>query len=1104
MRELVPRFLLERLAERRDRGRMEGAAVYVDLVGFTATGDALARHGPVGAEVVADIVQSAMVPIIEAVHDAGGFVAAFAGDAVLALFPGGRPLEAAGAIQEAVRAVGRRDTPYGSFAVAARVGVGGGDLRWGVLRAAEGARRTYFFGGTAAAHAVEAEGEASAGDVVVHESVGPSPVAPPSSLTEPELDALAVGFVDPASLEGLGAGEFRPVTPAFVGIPVEALDRVIADVFALQDHYGGHLDPVEIGDKGCVLRLIWGAPVRYEGDEERALGFLDELRRRHPAAYAGVTTGTAFTGFVGTPERKGFVTYGSHVNLAARLMATATAGQVLLSAELAAHGRQSFALRSAGTHTLKGFAEPVATEELVERRSARRAAGAFVGREEELAALEEFLRTASGVAVVRGPPGIGKSALVAEARRRLPGVRWIVAAADPVWRGALQPLRRVAVEAFGQSAEKDRAANERRFDATVSILRLEEHRAYLGALVDLVWPDSEYARADPQARRQGILAAVTALFRALCAQAPLVLQLDDAHWSDLETVAFLPELLDALADRPFALVATTRDASLGVPAGLDLELGELRDLRALGLSVLGEEPAPETCVWLEERTGGNPFFAQQVLLHMRECGQLVSSSTGLTVASGVDTVPPTVDAVVVARLDGMPSEVRRVVRCASVLGPRADVEELAGVLARDGAPGDRSRLVAEAAALGVWKRSDRTLEFAHALVRDAAYGTLLLATRERLHGAAAAVIEELHADRLGPHLHRLATHHAGAGASDRARECERAAADRALGLGAYHEAGEYAESGLAIADDDLGLWLALAGARMITRGQAADETKAAYDRAAALSGDAEYTREGFRALFGLRTFYLFRGDHPRSLDMAWRSLEVAERIGAPDVLAQAHLMVGNALFWVGELAAAEEHLGLLLESHDHDAHLAGFAQDPRFTAVFPAALGRWLLGDPAGAQRMARAALDEAVATEHAFSEATVLQVLGFIHCLDGDARAGHDIGGRLVSLAREHAYPVYVGIGSLQLGWAQARLGELDGLQLMLDTLARMRAAGTRVGGTLMGLLIADAHLAAGRSSVGRAAAEEALADAHARRELAFAGLLEQLVATSTRETIS
>ena len=870
----MPQFLLERLAERRDHGRMDGAAVYVDLVGFTAMGDALARHGPHGAEIVADIVQSAMIPIVDAIHGEGGFVAAFPGDAVLAVFPGGRTqraLAAAEAIRDAVRAIGRRETVYGSFAVAARVGVGAGDLRWGVLRASAGKRCTYFVGGTAPASAVEAEGTAAAGEVVVHASVGRASSAavrlcecPPEEV----LESLATGFVDPDLLANLGAGEFRPVTAAFIGIPQPELHRVIADVFALQDRHGGHLDPVEIGDKGCVLRLVWGAPVRYEGDDERALRLLDELRRRHPAARAGITLGTAFAGFVGTPERKGFITYGSHVNLAARLMAKAAPGEVLLSSTLASRVRGSFALRAVGAHGFKGFSAPVEVEALVEPRSLDRVAGGFVGRAGELAALEGFLAAGCGMAVIRGPAGIGKSALVAEARRRFGDrARWLAAGADPVSRGALQPLRHVASEVLGQP---------RRLDATVAILRLDAHRGYLRALVGL--PDPAYEQAEPRARARGTLDALIALFRALSAQRPLVLQLDDLHWSDLETLAFLPELLAALADRPFALVVTTRDAvSLG-DVTLDLPVGELAsdDLAALGETVLDEPLAPETCTWLAERTRCNPFFAQQVLLHMRECGHLAASAAGLCPTAAGEGVPPTVDAVVVARLDGLPSELRRVIRSAAVLGTRADEQELAGMLE---APADElARLVGTAADYGVWTRADGTLEFAHALVRDAVYGTLPLARRRELHALAAGVIEARHAD-LGPHLHRLANHHANAGAFDRARACERGAADRALGLGAYREAGRYAESGLAVgaaADgEERGLWLALAASRMITYGQGAPETKAAYDQAAALAGEAAETREGFRALFGLRTFYLFRGDHPRSLEMAVRSLAVA-------------------------------------------------------------------------------------------------------------------------------------------------------------------------------------------------------------------------------------
>ena len=133
-----------------------------------------------------------------------------------------------------------------------------------------------------------------------------------------------------------------------------------------------------------------------------------------------------------------------------------------------------------------------------------------------------------------------------------------------------------------------------------------------------------------------------------------------------------------------------------------------------------------------------------------------------------------------------------------------------------------------------------------------------------------------------------------------------------------------------------------------------------------------------------------------------------------------------------------------------------------------------------------------------------MLQVVGFLHCLGGRGEAALETASRLVAVAREDGFPVDVVIGSLQLGWAQARLGDVDaGLQVMHDTLARMRAGGTQVGGTLMGALIADACLAAGRVGPGVAAAEDALADGRQRRELAFVGLLERLVATPTEETV-
>ena len=283
---------------------------------------------------------------------------------------------------------------------------------------------------------------------------------------------------------------------------------------------------------------------------------------------------------------------------------------------------------------------------------------------------------------------------------------------------------------------------------------------------------------------------------------------------------------------------------------------------------------------------------------------------------------------------------------------------------------------------------------------------------------------------------------------------------------------------------ELGLWLALGGARIVTHGQASPETKDAYDRASALSRTATQTRDGFRALFGLRTYHLFAGEHDTSLTMAERSLQVAEAIGDEDLLVQAHLMVGNARFWVGDLDAAEHHLGEVFRrlSTGHDAqHFAGFAQTPRFTALFPAAMTRSLRGDAEGALTLATDGLRDARALGHRFSEAMVLQVLGFLHCRDERPQCALELGQELAALADREGFPVYAAIGALVIGWGKARLGDTAaGLELIATTVARMQATGAMVATTLIGALTADAQLAAGHADAARRTAETALADAH------------------------
>jgi hypothetical protein len=181
---------------------------------------------------------------------------------------------------------------------------------------------------------------------------------------------------------------------------------------------------------------------------------------------------------------------------------------------------------------------------------------------------------------------------------------------------------------------------------------------------------------------------------------------------------------------------------------------------------------------------------------------------------------------------------------------------------------------------------------------------------------------------------------------------------------------------------------------------------------------------------------------------------------------------------------------------EQHAHRAAFAQDPRVTALFPAALTRWLRGDHGGALRQAMQALDD---DTDEFGTATILQVVGFLHCLDGRSEAARTTASRLLRLSQESRFPVYAGIGAIQLGWAEARLGRADdGLARMTAARDGLQAAGTLVGSTLTAVLLADAHRAAGRPGAALRVVEQALRDSAERRELAFAGVL-----TATRDEL-
>src|SRR6266540_89692 len=351
----LPDYLVRLLADRHDVlplvQRADGVAMFADIVGFTPMSAALADVGPEGTEELSEILNSFFARMIDLVTGHGGTVAKFAGDALTALFPFDSTIRstvrrAAGcalAMQGATRGFQTVATRAGTFPLAMRAGLGAGR----VLAAVVGdpaIRLEHVLAGEAVDRAVAAERGAPA--LVTRLSGRPRRTAS----RQPPIAASAEGglaaFLHPAIAERIRSGhgglvdEHPTVTIAFIGFPdlvdddpdaVDRLQRYVSIAVRVIDRWGGHLRQVDLGDKGSVLVIVFGAPVHHEDHEELAVRCCAELLGLTGGPFrAGITTGRAWCGEVGSNARREYAIVGDPVNLAARLMERAAPAQALV------------------------------------------------------------------------------------------------------------------------------------------------------------------------------------------------------------------------------------------------------------------------------------------------------------------------------------------------------------------------------------------------------------------------------------------------------------------------------------------------------------------------------------------------------------------------------------------------------------------------------------------------------------------------------------------------------------------------------------------------------------------------------------------------------
>jgi class 3 adenylate cyclase/tetratricopeptide (TPR) repeat protein len=653
-------------------------------------------------------------------------------------------------------------------------------------------------------------------------------------------EALFARYSHPAIAQLIASGqagfinEHRQVSVLFVnfaGFDYDAdpragdlLQAYLRDVFAVVRRYDGFVNLVDMGDKGSKYIVLFGAPVAHEDDAERAVSCALELLDLPVAARIGITTGFVYCGLVGAPDRQSYTVMGDAVNLAARLMQAAPAGQLLAAAATCEATPRAFDWAPLAPMLVKGKRDRVAVFTARQAISAaepvERAERPLVGRDGELDRLLEALAAgATGrgqVVALRGETGVGKSRLLAEAIRRAPAGYRVYSGACQSYGGSYQAWRAIWQVFFGIGPDTDttalRAALHRRLAGLAPQLAL---RAPLLALpLQVPIPDNDLTRTlDPQLRDQLLKSLLVACVRAEALRAPLLLVLDDCHWIDPLSRELLELIARSIVDLPVVLLIAAR-AHTEVADRLSW-LEQLDHARAIGLSELPDpdavalikvswqqrfgspEPPDGVVARLLARARGNPLYLEELIAYIQAPEDRPGQPPALD-------LPDTLQQLILSRIDRLDTPVQATLKAASVIGAQVPARWLAeGYPQLGGADVVPQQLdTLRRLELLVLERAmpEARYRFNHSLLRDTAYESLAFATRAALHEQVADYIEERYAADLGSQLDTLAYHYGRTDNTLKQRVYFRRAGDAARDAYANGAAIEYYQRTLPLLD----------------------------------------------------------------------------------------------------------------------------------------------------------------------------------------------------------------------------------------------------------------------------------------------------------------
>ena len=957
------------------------------------------------------------------------------------------------------------------------------------------------------------------------ETVAPNRFVSPESYTPRHLAERIL--TSKTSLEG----ERKQVTVLFADLkgsmelladrdPEDArklLDPVIEHMMEAVHRYEGTVNQV----MGDGIMALFGAPLAHEDHALRACyaalrmqetvkQYAEDVARSKGVRVqirVGLNSGEVVVRAIGSDLNMDYTAVGQTTHLAARMEQLAVPGTIVLAPATLQLVEGYVQVEPRGSFAVKGLAEPVETFELTGvsvirsrlQASAMRGFTRFIGRDVEMDHLRLALRNARNgrgqlVAVV-GDPGLGKSRLIYEFTHgeHVQGFRILETGSVSYGKGTTYLPVINLLKAYFTITDND-TPRDIEVKVTGGVMSLDR---VLGAdvapileLLDVPANDAQWATLDNQQRRRRTLEALKRLLLRECQVQPLLLVFEDLHWVDSETQSLLDSLVESLPTARMLLFVNYRPeynhrwGSKTYYTQLRLDALSVEAAGRILEALLGEDPSVGPLkTLLAVRTGNNPLFLEECTRSLLETGVLAGERSSYQLARPIEAIhmPPTVQAILAARIDRLQPKEKALLQAAAVVGKDVPLP-LLRIIAEEPEDRLREQLAHLRSAEFLYEAAlfpEVEYTFKHALTHEVAYGSLLSERRHALHRAIVAAIEATHESRLAEHVERL-SHHAVRGEDwEKAAHYLYQAGQKALARSSGGEAVRYLEDSLSAIDRlpatsslrRMGIDIRLILRQALRFSANLEGTEALLVEAIRLAQLIDDPIRHARGLAALANLRWQQGQFTAATDCALEAKSLGQI--ADDVVALAHSRIVLLFSWTcrGDYPQAKTTGRELLELAPRLVPSAQYGHliPPSIAANGFLAQAHAEQGEFEDAIFNANAAVTLAENLSQPFALTMALYSLGFVHCRLGNLHDAQVVLGRGLDISREWKLEFWVAMISWLLGHVDTEDGKESGLERLKEALDRFERRGMGGFRSLVMADLGEAYLRAKQSNAAR-----------------------------------